>query len=379
VTRAFRRSGRRGIALPLALFTIVIAAVMITAVFYVGRLEQRLGNNSIASTQAFEAAETGIAKILDTWNSSYSGMVPGDIVTLATTAVGPNAIYMASVRRLNSSLFLVQAEGRFLVANVPVTRRQVARLVRLNAPEIDPEGALTTRLGLTVTDNATIDGSDNIPGAWGVTCAAPFPQLAAIVDSAGAVVTTGPCTGQTCLTGTPTIRTTNNARMSMYNTFGSVTFAELAAGAEKVVSGSIAGVASSTIPGSPPTCNTADPNNWGDALDPGGRCGNYFPIIYAPGDLDLVSGIGQGVLLVQGNLTISGPFQFYGVIVVQGVVTATNGQVYGALMTASDGGVPSGSIGGTTEVKYSHCAIDRSLTGASVPDPLRERGWIQLY
>lgn len=372
------RFSRRGVALPLALFTIVIAAVMITAVFYVGRLEQRMGTNSIASTQAFEAAETGVANVLGTWGATFSGMVPGDTRNVAATPVGSNAIYTASVRRLNATVFLVQSEGRFLVAGQPVTRRQVARLVRLNAPEIDPEGALTTRLGIVVTANAVIDGADNVPGGWGVTCGTGFPALAGVLDSAGATDSTGICAG--CLTGSPPIRTSaTGARMSVYDNFGSVDFATLAASAEKVVAGPISGIGPSTLPGFPPTCNTADPANWGDALDPSGRCGNYFPIIYAPGDVELVSGRGQGVLLVQGNLTISGPFEFYGVIVVQGTVTATNGQVYGALMTASAGGVPSGSIAGTSQVKYSHCAVDRSLTGASVPVPIRERAWVQLY
>lgn len=373
-------AGRRGVALPLALFTLVIAAVMITAVFYVGRLEQRMGTNSVAATQAFEAAETGVAYVLTHWTPSYSSIASGATTVLPVTAVGSNATYTASIRRLNTTLFLLQAEGRFLVAGQAVTRRQVARVIRLDPPVIEPAGALTTRLGLEVTDDATIDGSDNVPGTWGITCAAPFPPVAAIVDSAGTVVTTPNCTGQTCLTGSPTIQTTAfGARMSVYNTFGSETFSSLATAAEKVVSGTISGIAPSTIPGSPPTCNTADPNNWGDAVDPTGRCGNYFPIIYAPGDLELSSGIGQGVLLVQGNLNISGPFQFYGIIIVQGVVTASNGQVYGAVMTASDGGVPSGRIGGTAQLKYSHCAVDRAATGAAQPSAIRERSWVQLY
>jgi hypothetical protein len=373
------RTNRRGVALPLALFTLVIAAVMITAVFYVGRLEQRMGYNSVAATQAFEAAETGVATVLTNWSPSYGSLATGATTLLPTTAVGGNAVYTASIRRLNTTLFLLQAEGRFLVAGLAVTRRQVARVLRLDPPEIEPEGALTTRLGIAVTDNATIDGSDNVPGGWGVTCPPPLPQVAAIVDSAGAVITTGPCTGQLCLTGTPKILTQSSAGMSAYNDFGTETFASLAAAAGKVVSGSISGIAPSTIPGPPITCNTADPNNWGDALDPSGTCGNYFPIIYAPGDLDLAGGIGQGVLLVQGNLSISGSFQFYGIVVVQGLVTATDGEVYGALLTASDGGVPAGSIGGTAEIKYSHCAVDRAATGAAQPRALSERSWIQLY
>jgi hypothetical protein len=172
--------------------------------------------------------------------------------------------------------------------------------------------------------------------------------------------------------------------MSMYNDFGGVDFATLAGAADKVLAPGavVSGTAPSTIGSGPPQCDVADPNNWGDGADPSGRCGNYFPIIYAQGDLTLQgAGIGQGVLLVEGDLNLVGPlpFKFFGVIVVQGKVTANRGEVYGALLTASAPGFGSGVIGGDTEIKYSHCAVDRSLTGASVPDPLRERGWIQLY
>ncbi|HWA57797.1 MAG TPA: hypothetical protein VG692_11125 [Gemmatimonadales bacterium] len=374
-------STRSGVALPLALFTIVLAAVMITAVFYVGRLEQRMGNNSIAATRAFEAAESGITAVLNSWSTTYSGMLIGDTRTTGQVTVATGTNYTAYIRRLNSVLFLVQSEGRFQVGGVPVTRRQVARLVRLLAPDLSPDGALTTRLGLTVKDDARIDGADNIPPNWGFTCAAPFPSVPAIVDSAGPIITDPNCAGGSCLTGSTPIWVTTQARMSAYTTFGAVDFPTLAGSAERVVSGPVSGIQPS-ITGSPSQCNTGDVNNWGDPLDPSGRCWNYFPIIYSPGDLELQSGYGQGVLLVQGNLTISGDFRFFGVIVVQGTVTTTGtstGRVYGALMTASVAGLPDGSIGGAAQILYSHCAIDRSVTGASVAESLRERGWMQLY
>ena len=208
--------------------------------------------------------------------------------------------------------------------------------------------------------------------------ATPFPSVPAIVDSVGPIITDPNCAGGSCLTGSSPLWVTNQARMAAYTQFGAVDFNTLAGSAEKVVSGAVSGIQPSTI-GSPTSCNTGDVNNWGDPLDPSGRCWNYFPIIYSPGDIDLQSGYGQGVLLVQGNLTISGPFQFFGVVIVQGTVNVTSGRVYGGLMTASAAGSPVGIIGGNSEVRYSHCAIDRSVTGASIADPLRERSWMQLY
>jgi hypothetical protein len=197
-------TNRTGVALPLALFTIVIAAVMITAVFFVGRLEQRMGNNSIAATQAFETAETGVATVLTSWvPATYNSMASGTNLALPTVAAGGSSTYTATIRRLSSSLFLIQSEGRFLVGGQPITRRQVARVVRLDPPAIDPDAALVTRLGLEVNDNATVTGRDSVAPTWDPVCPPPGSVVAAIIDSAGTTTTTGPCTGQTCLTGTP--------------------------------------------------------------------------------------------------------------------------------------------------------------------------------
>jgi hypothetical protein len=381
-------SDRRGVALPLALFTLVIAAVMITAVFYVGRLEQRMGYNSVASTQAFEAAEAGAAAVLTSWvPSTYNSMAPGSTISLPSTPVGGNALYTASIRRLNSSLFLVQAEGRYLVAGQAITRRQVARLVRLDPPDIDPQAALTTRLGLDVSGvlvlpEATVNGRDTVPTDWLGACPPPGLTAPAILDSAGAVTTSGPCAANACLTGNGPIQTDFvGVTTATFNQFGDENFASLSAAAEKVFvapSNNLGSLIPSYIAGSPVTCNYSDPNNWGEPEDPTSACWDYFPLVYAPGDLTLSGGRGQGILLVEGNLLLAGNVRFYGIIVVQGKLDATDGQVIGGVMVDNEFALPA-SITGTTQLDFSRCVIHRAVTGAARPSVLRERSWVQLY
>jgi len=367
---------RRGVALPLALFTLVIAAVMITAVFYVGRLEQRMGYNSLASTQAFEAAEAGAAAVLTSWvPSTYNSMAAGATISLPSTSVGGNAVYTASVRRLNSVLFLIQAEGRYLIAGQAVTRRQVARLVRLEPPEVLPEGGLITRLGLEVNGTAAISGVDLVPAGWGGFCPSAGPTAPAIVDSSGGVITTGPCTGLVCLTGSPQLQVDPvNVTSATFEQLGTSSFTDLAASAEKIVSGSVS-------PGptfdAGPVCRYGDLLNWGSPEDPTGPCGEYFPIIYAPGDLTLSGGTGQGILLVEGHLNIVGGVRFYGVILVRGTLGLDAGNVYGTVMTENQSATPS-QVGGT-QISFSRCVLDRATTGAAWPRALEERSWVQLY
>ena len=372
---------RRGVALPLALFTLVIVAVMITAVFYVGHLEQRMGYNSLASTQAFEAAEAGAAAALTAWTpSTYNSMTIDSTLTLPVTSVGSNSVYTASVRRLNSTLFLIRAEGRFLIAGQAVTRRQVARLVRLDPPAIDPEAALTSRIGLEVGGSAQISGADMVPGTWGGLCPSPGPDAPAIRDSTGVVVTSGGCAGQTCLTGMPKVATDPSVSTNTFTQFGSETFASLSAAAEKVFTANdnLGSLGPTFNAGSPVTCRYSDLQNWGDPDDPTSPCGEYFPIIYSTGDLTLSGGTGQGILLVEGNLELSGGARFYGIAVVQGNIVTSGGQLVGGLMVNNVAAAPT-LVASTTQLNFSRCAIDRAVTGAAQPSALQERSWAQLY
>ena len=71
-------------------------------------------------------------------------------------------------------------------------------------------------------------------------------------------------------------------------------------------------------------CTVANINNWGSAT-PSNPCFNYFPIIYSPSDLHISSsGEGQGILLVGGDLDVSGGFNFYGVAIVMGTIAQSS-------------------------------------------------------
>jgi hypothetical protein len=369
------------VALPLALFTIVIAGVMITAVFYVGRLEQRMGNNSIASAKAFEAAETGVTSVLAGWvPATYNSLGNGDSALVPTTSVGGNAVYTALVRRVNTTMFLVQGEGRFLVGGLPVTRRQVARLVRFDPPNLNPQAAVASRLTLTVSGSVQVDGHDSIPTTWGGVCPPPGSTVPGIRDSAPAITLISPCdVPGTCVKGNPNVRTSDSVVSSAgFHTWGNLTFDEMAGMADFTISGSIGGIGPDSTTGPPATCVMANHLNWGDPLNPNGICGNYFPILYAPGDVELTSGWGQGILLVEGDLRLSGPVTFYGAVMVKGNVITTNGNIIGALTLNNVTGTGT-TIDGTATITYSSCVLDRVASGAAPPSALNDRSWIQLY
>lgn len=377
----FVRTDRRGIALALALFAMVIATLLLTAVVYIARVEQRMGNNRIATTQAREAAEAGLSALLGNWSTgTYNTMATGAVLTVSQTTVGGTASYSGSLRRMTPTTFLIQVEGAYRVGGQIVTRRQLARIVRLSTPSINMNAAVTTRTGITVTGSSQVSGLDTVPTGWGAACPPPGPTQPGIRDSSGSVTTSGACSGASCITGSPRIQTDPTVNSGTFNQFGDVNFAQLAALADKVVSGTINGMGPTTNAGPPVSCRTGDVTNWGDPLNPGGVCGSYFPIIYAPGDVRLTGGLGQGILLVGGDLDISGGVAFYGPVIVQGGIrsTGTGGHIFGGLM-AANADFSGNLLSGNSAVNFSTCAVNRALRGSARAKAIRERSWAQAY
>jgi hypothetical protein len=123
--------------------------------------------------------------------------------------------------------------------------------------------------------------------------------------------------------------------------------------------------------------------NWGDAHNPNLPCGTYFPIIHLTGNTQINGVQGQGILLVDGNLTIQGSFDFFGITIIQGdLITAGGGtsdaHFWGGVM-ARNADLSTQTIGGHATLNYSSCAILSALQATSQISMMRSRGWVQLY
>ena len=374
-----RPLNERGIALPLVLFVMVILGVIIAGSFYVGRLEQKTGDNTIATAQAFGAAEAGIDSVLGTWNTAtYNAMATSSELTLPTENLGGNNSVTPVLRRLTNTTFLLRAEGRHLSpSGVILGRRTVGQYLRLNTPAINMNAAITVQGGITVSGSSEVSGRDSVPTSMTGTCPPPGPTVPGIRDSSGAVTTSGSCSGASCITGNPQILTDPTVTSATFTTFGNVTFAQLAAAANQTLSGTINGIGPVISGGA---CSTGVLSNWGDPMNPASACGNYFPVLYAPGDVRLTGGQGQGILLVAGDLDISGGVEFYGPVIVLGTVrsTGTGGHFFGGLM-AANANFSTTLLSGNSVVDYSSCTIQRALNGISTAVPFGQRSWSQLY
>lgn len=365
-------SKQQGAALLLAVVALAAIGAMVAGCFLAGWLEARSAAAARYGSAAFEAAEAGLAETIAAWGPELGRMpLRTDSVT-ADGAGGGSGLtdYTATVTRLTPGTFLVRSEGRrFAAAGPALARRLIGEFVRLEAPEVDHGSALTLSGPATLASADLVDGSDHVPAGWDSLCPAPSARPA--IRSGGGAVTTD--------SGAPApVVVDTLIGPSTFTSFGPVTFDELAARAVREVAGTVGPLGPSAAAG---RCDIGVTSNWGEPSAGAGsvpECGHFMPIIHASGDVGLAGGRGQGVLLVGGDLDLSGGVEFAGIVVVLGRVTTSGagGRVIGTLLV---GGSVMSSIGAGSRLEYSGCAVVRALDANRVPRRLRERSWAQLY
>ena len=91
-------------------------------------------------------------------------------------------------------------------------------------------------------------------------------------------------------------------------------------------------------------------------------------IVYVPGNLKLDSpkAGGDGLLIVNGDLTVDGGLEYYGLILVKGQIHFTGGStqpvnLYGAIL-AGDSASAADAVGGSFSFHYSSCALKQTTS-----------------
>jgi hypothetical protein len=234
-----------------------------------------------------------------------------------------------------------------------------------------------------------MSGRDTLFPGWD--CPAPaagaaIPGLA--IPDWSHVSLGGTCKDYLCVQGTPqAVIGTQMADTSTYFVYGDYRGNDLTAMATKVMSpGPHTGVGPRYAGGA---CDIGNPMNWGEPnkvlVGPPGACENYYPIIYAPGDLKINGDRGQGILLVGGSLEVQGGFRFYGLIIVRGELrtAGTGGHFNGTVLAANVavGGelTSQNTVSGNATFRYSSCALMSALRGTATPVAIRDRSWVELY
>ncbi len=367
----------RGIALLIAIIAIVVVGGLLIGVATSARLENRQAQNTGAMAQAFAVTELGLNEtIADFKSGGWNALGITEAAAITGASVDGAGSYTGTVTRLNEKLYLVDITGASAGGRA---RQRLGSFVKIGPLEIFITAAAKGGGGggqAVVKAGGTVSGRDMIPPGWGAACSSPLEDKPGIVwkdDGQVVVEPGGTLDGAPPLLEDPTITPTNVFE------WGSLNYDDLVAMAtiEIPVSSASSGQINPQLAGG--VCDTAPWDNWGAPEDPSSPCFDYLPIIHRPGPLTLTSGtgVGQGILLVDGELTIEGDFHFYGLVIVKGEIQMKGDvEITGAVIAGAQLQSEPGDL-----IQYSQCAVARALAGGagSTAAPLRSRAWLQLF
>jgi hypothetical protein len=390
--RTPRLADERGMALAVAIFALVVVGALVAGAFFAGNLEQATGRNSVYAAEAADAAEAGAANVLADWDQfNLNNIANGESVSVPLGAsLGARVNVTPTVTRLNDDLFLVKTLAtRTTPGGTILAQRTVATMARLSYVKATANAAVTA--GKSVNFNGVafeVVGNDSVPKGWAGESGCNTGDAKAGVRTAGTV---GANTNQDAkIVGSPAqVENDPTVTTDFFNMFGDVTFDELKKSADIILPSSSPynGAAPSLTAGTPQRCNTADQMNWGEPHRSGvgfvSQCVNYFPILYGSASQTKLAagGRGQGILLVEGDLEISGGFEWTGLIVAKGglKIVGNGNKITGALLAQDVAVDDQNSISGNTTLQFSSCALSKAIKGSAFAEPLSQRSWVQVY
>lgn len=333
---------REGFAVATAMFALVVVGALAMGTLFAATSELRAGSDAIHRARAIMAAEVGLEQTMTGWSREWNGAFARGYGRRWMFSTPEGASVTGSLTRLADDLYLITSDARAGPA-----RRQVARVVRLDAADPRVPAALTASGPVNPSGSPGIDGADHVPARWD--CPAP-----------GAPV--------------PSVASTDTTRAL---SFGQFDWATLPAVANSRVSLRVTGAAPR---GTDEECDTTDPLNWGEPHKwNGGSCASYYPVIYAAGDLVVDGGRGQGMLIVDGDLTLQAGFEFFGVVLVRGALFGGpgGGRITGAVLLVAQRDSASTLDG--IAIDFSRCAVRKSLLELARPVPVVERSWSERF
>ena len=372
--------GRRGFGLLLALLVILALGTLGTGLLFVSTQEARVAAALVHTVRARAGAESAVRAVLAGWRTSaYRSIEPGapGAAPAAAGTLAPDVAYDARVERLAAGLFLIRGEARSGPEAGPSARASVGLLVRGLLPaDFAPDlaAALSAVGPVEVLPGGVVDGTGTAgpPERWGPDLCPPDSILGLPPGPRPGVLLPedAPAPAGAVMGAPPVARDPDLADSTALAGLGPLGLADLAALADRTEAGAV--VAAPRVAAG--ECDTGVAGNWGDPADPAAPCGGYFPLIFAPGDLAL-SGAGQGVLVVQGDLALEPGAVFHGAVLVTGRVTVPEGAIV-------SGAVRAGGASVAGAVRFDPCALGRALGSAPGLDrPLRPAGrsWVPVF
>jgi len=391
----------RGMALALAIVALVVVGALVAGAFFAGTQEQRVGENSRRVLTSFGVAEAGMLEVVRTWKDSTgvfnslgsypSATPPSERTWAPARSPGSTGAYSGTLYKLNDQIYLIDMTGTDSVPGLSSqqvawlqrrgggARQRLGLLTSIRALQMDIKASLTSGRGDALSGNAFVDGYDQPPPGW-TTCGPADSAKAGIRTDTSMAITTG---GTSTVTGMPPIMRDANVTDSTFSKYGDVTYSQLAARANITLPGqNFSNSIGPVVTGG--QCDKNVVTNWGDGLNPGQPCGNYRPIVHITGDATVNGVQGQGILLIDGSLSVQGGFQWFGITIIRGTFSTAGGgsadaHFWGTTMVQDSVVVGNNTVTGHANILYSKCAILAALDATGWSTIMRSRGWVQLF
>ncbi|HYV97427.1 MAG TPA: hypothetical protein VE967_08250 [Gemmatimonadaceae bacterium] len=373
-----RRGNRRGIALTLSLMAMVAIAALVTGIMMTVQLETRTAEAQRRQNQSLAVADAAAGEVVALWQAGgYNNLATGASTALTGTSPNGTGTYTGSVSRINSELFLVDITGK---DNKSAAKQRIGIMVKLRRLTFDANAALTTRGPGKIGGSTQIDGSDTRP--WSTCPPAGAAKPGIRHPNTSELNFIGACNGASCVTGSsPSVQQDATVNDNTFFSYGDFDWAALSQNANYIfAAGTINGMAPTVTSG---VCNIGSNQNWGEPHESGvgyvSQCRSYFPTVFINGDGHITGGRGQGILMVNGDLTVDGGFEYDGIVLVRGHLTSggTGAHVTGGILAANID-LEQESVLGNAIFQYSTCALSAVQNGGAAGAQMRSRGWMQL-
>jgi hypothetical protein len=370
---------RRGIALLSALVALVLTSLAMVALFHLAVGESRRARSDVHGVQAAAAADGGLLTTVRDWpTNAWDTLRVGDTLPAVVHRFASARAVVQGMRISEFVWHVVSSGESGDSAARTLARRRVNALFRLAVPDLPVEAALTARDSVSLRGSALVVGADSSGGIGGVACPPGSPGAAVATPDTTAVCD-GSCAQHSGIRalGAPALLQDTLAGDSLrYLRFGAEDWALLTAHAHAVLPAGIV-----VTPAPQVTQGRCDPtvgSNWGDPTGVS-LCASHAPLIWARGDLEVRGGAGQGLLLVDGDLTLSQGARFVGVVITRDdLMSGSGGGSIVGLTLAADlrkGPGDHTTLADGVRIQLGRCAVDGVLRRSARLVPVVSRWW----
>jgi hypothetical protein len=358
---------RAGSSLLMTVLGLAVLQALILTLLGLATVGARSGADRLRLVAARAAAESAAAAALADWHASTAGVPVGGTAERRLAARGPGSpAATATVERLDATSWLVTGRA---IAGPGAGPASALRVSALPAETLwSAFQAAWTAAGPVELEGARIDGIGALEPGPGCPAAALEAERALGSRLRPAIrtrdATSITADAATTLAGAPPIAAAGDAAFTP--DLAGFDLDRLARLADTRAAGTIRPMPVADGP----DCRVGVAGNWGDPTGPGAPCAGYAPLIATDGDLVVDGGIGQGALLVRGDLTLRGGTRFHGPVIATGSVRVEDAELHGALLSLAL--TPSRAEG---YLRWDACALSRAFA-LSLGRPFRtSRRW----